>query len=53
MWLELALMLIVFLGVVILGNNRLGTIIQLFALQSLVLSTTPLIDTPRISCAVS
>ncbi len=46
MWLELALMLIVFLGVVILGNNRLGTIIQLFALQSLVLSTTPLLIHP-------
>ena len=46
MWLELALMLIVFLGVVILGNNRLGTIIQLFALQSLVLSTTTLLIHP-------
>lgn len=41
MWLELALILIIFLGVIILGNNRLGTMIQLFALQSLVLSATP------------
>ncbi len=43
MWLELALILIVFLGIVILGNNRLGTIIKLFAWQSLVLSITPLL----------
>ena len=46
MWLELALILIVFLGVIILGNNRLGTIIQIFALQSFVLSTTPLLIYP-------
>jgi len=46
MWLELALIFIVFLGIVILGNNRLGSIIQLFALQSLVLSTTPLLIHP-------
>jgi len=31
---------------VILGNNRLGTMIQLFALQSLVLSATPLLVYP-------
>ena len=43
MWLELALIWIVFLGVAILGNNRLGTMIQLFTLQSLVLSATPLL----------
>ena len=41
MGLELALILIVFLGVVILGSSRLGTMIQLFAAQSLVLSATP------------
>lgn len=46
MWLDLALILIVFLGIVILGNNRLGTMIQLFALQSLVLSATPLLIHP-------
>lgn len=46
MWLELALILIVFFGIVILGNNRLGTMIQLFAAQSLVLSATPLLVHP-------
>ena len=46
MGLELALILIVFLGVVILGSSRLGTMIQLFALQSLVLSATPLLVHP-------
>lgn len=46
MWLELALIWIVFLGVAILGNNRLGTMIQLFTLQSLVLSATPLLVHP-------
>ena len=48
MWLELAFILIVFLGVIILGNNRLGTMIQLFALQSFVLSITPLLIHPGI-----
>lgn len=43
MWLELALILIVLLGVVILGSSRLGTMIQLFAAQSFVLSATPLL----------
>jgi hydrogenase-4 component E len=43
MGLDLALILIILLGVIILGNNRLGTIIQLFAAQSLVLSATPLL----------
>lgn len=42
MWLDLALISIIFLGVVILGNSRLGTVIHLFAAQSLVLSATPL-----------
>ena len=46
MGLESALILIVFLGVVILGSSRLGTMIQLFALQSLVLSATPLLVHP-------
>ena len=46
MGLELALILIVFLGVVILGSSRLGTMIQLFAAQSLVLSATPLLVHP-------
>lgn len=46
MGLDLALILIIFLGVIILGNSRLGTIIQLFAAQSLVLSATPLLVHP-------
>ena len=46
MWLELALILIILLGIIILGNNRLGTIIQLFALQSLILSVIPLLIHP-------
>lgn len=46
MWLELALILILLLGVVILGNNRLGTMIQLFALQSFILSLIPLLIHP-------
>jgi hydrogenase-4 component E len=46
MWLELALIFIIFFGVIILGNNRLGSMIQLFALQSLVLSITPLLIHP-------
>lgn len=52
MWLELALILIVLLGVVILGSSRLGTMIQLFALQSLVLSATPLLVHPGRHAAV-
>ena len=48
MWLELALMLIVFLGIIILGNNRLRTMIQLFALQSFILSITPLLIHPGV-----
>ena len=46
MWLELELVLIILLGIIILGNNRLGTMIQLFALQSFILSTTPLLIHP-------
>jgi len=46
MWLEVVLIIIVFLSVAILGNSRLKTIIQLFALQSVVLSTTPLLIYP-------
>lgn len=46
MWLEPALILIIFFAIIILGNNRLGTMIQLFALQSLVLSTTPMLIHP-------
>ncbi len=46
MGLDLALILIILLGIVILGNSRLGTIIQLFAAQSLVLSATPLLVHP-------
>ena len=46
MWLEPALILIIFFAIIILGNNRLGTMIQLFALQSLVLSTTPMLMHP-------
>jgi len=52
MWLELALVLIILPGIIILGNNRLGTIIQLFALQSLVLSTIPLLIHPGIHAFV-
>ena len=48
MWLELALVLILLSGIIILGNNRLGTMIQLFALQSLALSATPLLIHPDI-----
>lgn len=46
MWLELALISIVFLGIVLLGNSRLATTIQLFALQSFILSLTPLLVHP-------
>ncbi|MCR4337018.1 MAG: hydrogenase [Candidatus Omnitrophica bacterium] len=46
MWLEIALILIIFLGIIILGNNHLGSMIQLFALQSFFLSATPLLIHP-------
>jgi len=52
MGLELALIAIVFLGIIILGNNRLGTIIQLFALQSFILSATPLLIHPGLHAIV-
>ncbi|MDO8580502.1 MAG: hydrogenase, partial [Candidatus Omnitrophota bacterium] len=52
MWLELALILIILLGIIILGNNRLGTMIQLFALQSFVLSATPLLIHPGIHAVI-
>ena len=41
LWLDLALISIVFLGVVILGSNRLKTTIQLFAVQSFIISLIP------------
>jgi len=46
MWLDLALISIVFLGVIILGNNRLRTTIQLFAVQSFILCLVPLMVHP-------
>ena len=46
MWLDMALISIVFLGVVILGNNRLRTTIQLFAVQSFILCLVPLMVHP-------
>lgn len=41
MWLELALISIIFLGIVILGSSRLSSTIRLFASQSFILSATP------------
>ncbi len=52
MLLELALIAIVFLGIVILGSSRLRTIIHLFALQSFILSTTPLLIYPGVHALV-
>ncbi len=52
MGLELALILIIFLGIIILGSNRLRTMIQLFALQSIVLSMTPLLIHPGIHAMI-
>ncbi|MBU1086580.1 MAG: hydrogenase [Candidatus Omnitrophica bacterium] len=52
MWLELVLILIIFLGILILGNNRLGSMIQLFALQSLLLSITPLLIQPGLHAGI-
>ncbi len=46
MGLELILILALFLSLVILGSSRLGTMIQLFALQSFILSGTPLLIHP-------
>lgn len=42
MWLDLSLIVIILSGIFLLGNSRLGTIIQLFAFQSLILCTIPL-----------
>jgi hydrogenase-4 component E len=50
--LELALIAIVFLGIVILGSSRLRTIIHLFAMQSFILSTTPLLIYPGVHALV-
>ena len=52
MWLNLALISIVFLGIVILGNNRLRTTIQLFALQSLILCSIPLLVHPGVHAVI-
>ena len=40
-WLDAALILIVLLGLFIIGSNRLGTIIQIFGLQSFILGIVP------------
>ncbi|MDE1919950.1 MAG: hydrogenase [Candidatus Omnitrophica bacterium] len=42
MWLDISLIVIILSGIVLLGSSRIGTIIQLFAFQSLVLSSIPL-----------
>jgi hydrogenase-4 component E len=52
MWLNLALISIVFLGIVILGNNRLRTTIQLFALQSFILCSVPLLVHPGVHAVI-
>ncbi len=52
MWLNLALISIVFTGIVILGNNRLRTTIQLFALQSLILCSIPLLVHPGVHAVI-
>ena len=40
-WLDTTLILIVLLGLFIIGSNRLGTIIQIFGLQSVTLGVIP------------
>jgi hydrogenase-4 component E len=52
MGLELVLILILFLSLVILGSSRLGVMIQLFALQSFILSLTPLWIHPGLHAVV-
>ena len=52
MWLDLALILIVFLGVVILGSSRLKTTIQFFAVQSFVLSLVPWLIHPGVHAVI-
>ncbi|MDE2028633.1 MAG: hydrogenase [Candidatus Omnitrophica bacterium] len=42
MWLDISLVSIIFIGLVLLGSSRIGTIIRLFAFQSLILSSIPL-----------
>ena len=46
MWVDTALILMVFLGLCLLGTGRLGAIIQIFAFQSFVLSLMPLLSHP-------
>jgi hydrogenase-4 component E len=41
MWLDAALILMILLGLFIVGSNRLGAIIQIFGLQSVVLGFVP------------
>ena len=41
-WLDMSLALIVLVAICLLGANRLGTIIRLFAFQSLVMAAVPL-----------
>lgn len=40
-WLDMILVLVVLLGLFMIGSNRLGTIIQIFGFQSIVLGTVP------------
>jgi hydrogenase-4 component E len=48
-WLDVALILIILLGLFIVGSNRLGAIIQIFGLQSVVLGIVPfLMYFPRV-----
>ena len=44
--LDAALIIIIFLGIILLESNRLGTVIQTFALQSFVLGLIPFILRP-------
>lgn len=43
MWLDMVLMLMVLLGLFMVGSNRLGAIIQMFGLQSMLLGVVPLL----------
>ncbi|MBF0511616.1 MAG: hydrogenase [Candidatus Omnitrophica bacterium] len=45
-WLDMCLIAIVFMGVIVLGNNRLRTTIQLFAAQSFLLCLVPIMILP-------
>ena len=42
-WLDAILILVVLLGLFIIGSNRLGTMIQIFGLQSFMLGLVPLV----------